>query len=150
MSPPSSRNPKFKYPVYPVDQFCNLTLKSKTPLCYQRKKWIRVIALIIHPMLPTLIFKPILTSESVRSNKRWNGYSPAGTDKVSPVKVGQIARAWDMKGVRMMSCFLFNQHCSSFSFFFCWVCCFNAHAVTTVNKLQCFPSSSFVGLWLSK
>lgn len=70
--------------------------------------------------------KFISDSEELKENMK-RIYPPTRTDKVSPVKVGQIARTRDMKGVRvrcffpfLLNRFLFflNHFLCSFVFFF--------------------------------
>lgn len=84
--------------------------------------------------------KLISDSEELNENMK-RVYPPARTDKVSPVKVGQIARTRDMKGVRVRSFFLFllNHFLCSFLFllnhflcffvffFYHWACDLSAH-----------------------
>ena len=100
---------------------------------------------------PTCQKAKFISDSEESKEKMKRVYPPARTDKVSPVKVGQIARTRDMKGVRVRRFLLFFQNhflCSflfflnhflcSFVFFFFdhWACDLSAHGDAAKRKIE--------------
>lgn len=130
-----SETAKFKFPTNPFLKHRNLMLKSQTPSHLTTSKRIKAQRHHTSCKLSPPRFKLTkwgqekttpqakklnLSQIHMDQSKIWNGYPPARTYKVSPIKVGQITRTRNMKCVRVRRFFFFLNHflCSFLLFFF--------------------------------